>query len=177
MLILVVGVVGGAGTTTLAHELIRQGKPTVGLDLSDGTLAARLDRRLYPLDAATFSRRGHRQVVEELVQRRYTLLWTPACRTQPSRVWSLVQAVSQRIDVVADGGLKPPSGVWDLAPVQLAVNRETDDPVAHWHGARLRREHPDVRIVTGDLKAAGKALARELLPRPERAFYIPFLAR
>jgi hypothetical protein len=177
MLILVVGVVGGAGTTTLAHELIRQGKPTVGLDLSDGTLAARVDRRTYPLESATFSRRRQQQVIDEIVRQRYTLLWTPACRLQPHRVWALVNAVTQRIDIVTDGGLQPPSAVWELATAQLAVNRESDDPVAAWHEARLRQAHPDVRVVTGDLKAAGKALAAELLPKPERSLQIPFLSR
>jgi hypothetical protein len=60
--------------------------------------------------------------------------------------------------------------------VQLAVNRETEDPVADWHETRLRREHPELRIVTGDLKAAGKALAAELLPRPERSWAMPFIS-
>jgi hypothetical protein len=177
MLILVVGVVGGAGTTTLAHELIRQGKPTVGLDLSDGTLAARIDRRTYPIDSAAFSRRRQQQVIEDIVRQRYTLLWTSACRLRPQRVWALVSAVAQRIDIVADGGLQPPAGGWDLATVKLAVNRESDDPVAAWHEARLRQAHPDVRVVTGDLNAAGKALAVELLPKPERSLQIPFLSR
>lgn len=177
MLILVVGVVGGAGTTTLAHELIKQGKPTVGLDLSDGTLIARVDRRLYALEAAAYSRRSQQQVIEEIVLRRYTLLWTPGCRLQPQRVWSLVSAVTQRIDVVVDGGLQPPPGVWELATVQLAVNRVGNDPVAAWHEARVRQAHPQVRVVTGDLKAAGKTLAAELLPKPERSHQIPFLSR
>jgi hypothetical protein len=177
MLILVVGVVGGAGTTTLAHELIKQGKPTVGLDLSDGTLAARVDRRLYPLDTATFSRRNPQSIVEAIVRQRHTLLWTLPCRLQPQRVWNLVSAVAQRIDVVADGGLQPPPGVWELATVQLAVNRAGNDPVAEWHAARVRQAHPQVRVVTGDLKEAGKALAAELLPKPERSLQIPFLSR
>lgn len=176
MLILITGVVGGAGTTTLAHELIKQGRPAVGLDLGDGMFAARLDRRSYPLATATFSRRNQQQVVDDIVRQRYTLLWTPPCRTQPQRVWELVNAISQRIDIVADGGLRPPSGVWEAAAIQLAVNRVDEDPVAQWHEAQLRAAHPDLRVVTGDLKAAGKALAAELLPKPERSWPIPFLA-
>jgi hypothetical protein len=116
-------------------------------------------------------------VIEDIVQRRYTLLWTPGCRLQPHRVWGLVSAVAQRIDMVADGGLQPPPGVWELATVQLAVNREGADPVAEWHAAQLRQAHPNVRVVTGDLKAAGKALAAELLPKPERSLQIPFLSK
>jgi hypothetical protein len=176
MLMLVVGVVGGAGATTLAHELIRHGRPTVGLDLADGTLSARVDRRLYPLQTAAFARRDPQQVVEDIVRQRYTLLWTPACRAEPQRVWELIRAVSQRVDLVADGGLEPPPDVWALAAVQLAVNREGDDPAAAWHENRLRRAHPEIRVVTGDLKAAGKALAEELLPKPERSWSIPFLS-
>ena len=166
MLILIVGAVGGAGCTTLAHELLKQGKraTTVGLDMSDGTFSALIERRIYALDKVAFSRLPKQQLVEMELRRRYTLLWTAACRLSAARVWAFVTTVAQRLDLIVDGGLAPPPGVWDLAAVQLVVNRAGDDPVARWHEQQLRQAHPEIRVVTGDLKAAGHALADQLLP-------------
>jgi hypothetical protein len=168
MIILIVGVVGGAGTTTLAHEILHHGDRAVPLDLADGTLGARTGRRLYPLDAAAFSRRRPQTVIEEIIDRQTPLLWTANCHTAPERVWALVRSVAQRLPIVADGGLNPPAPIWELATVTLAVNRAPDDAVTRWHEQRLRQEHRGLRVVTGDLRAAGVALAGELLPRPER---------
>ncbi len=172
MVILVVGAVGGAGATTLAYELLRHGGRAVPLDLADGTLCARVERRLYPLDAAAFTRRQPQTVIEEIIARQTPLLWTANCQTAPERVWELVRTLAQRIPIVADGGLHPPAPIWELATVTLAVNRAAQegeaDPVARWHEQRLRREQPGLRVVTGDLRAAGEALAGELLPKPER---------
>ncbi len=172
MLILVVGVVGGAGATTLAEELLRH-STAVGLDAGDGQLAARRDRATYTLETLAFARRDTQQVIDRIVQQRPTLLWTPACRLHPEKIWRIVQAVADRIAVVVDGGLTPPPAVWELAQVQLAVTRSAEDAVTRWHSAQLRQAHPALRLVSGDLKAAGAALAAELWPEAAPRWSLP----
>ena len=83
MLILVVGAKGGIGTTTLAQYLCRQAS-AVPLDAADGTLALDMTGPGAPvLDLGltaqwTVSRRGY--AVEQAVETRQPLLWTPASR-------------------------------------------------------------------------------------------------
>ncbi len=166
MLILVVGAVGGVGTTTLVAELVKRGGPSVALDLADGTLAARLERGTYPLDSVVYQRQTQTAIVDDLALRRPVLLWTPACRLNPARVGQLLAAVGQRWPLVADGGLTPPVDLGGLLTTVLIVTR-AGHPIADWHVARLRRAYPGAPVVSGDLKAAAAALAAQWLPRPE----------
>ncbi len=165
MLILVVGTAGGIGTTKLVCEFLKHSAPALGLDLADGSLSGRLDRNVYTLDTLVFSRRDRLTVIDELVKRRPVLLWNEICTVHPELVWTLIRETAQRIPLIADGGLTPPTGIWELADVQLAVSREGDG-VSTWHEKRLRAAHPALRIVSGDLKQAGMALANQLLPKP-----------
>jgi len=160
MLVLIIGTVGGVGTTTLATTLLRQGVPAIGLDLADGMLAARTERRVFPLEQAVFSRENPLVQINRIMARQPVLVWTPGCATDPGRVWNFVRDLAERIPIIADGGLEPPAGVWDLASHAFAVSRK-DDPVAAWHEQRLRQAHPGLHVVTGALQAAGDAIAAQ----------------
>ncbi len=165
MLILVVGTAGGVGTTKLICEFLKHSASAIALDLADGSLAGRLDRNVYPLDTLVFSRRDRLTLIDELVKRRPVLLWNQVCTAHPEQVWTLIREIAQRMPLIADGGLLPPEGIWELADVQLAVSRE-GDVVSAWHEKRLKAFHPALRVVSGDLKLAGAALANQLLPKP-----------
>lgn len=148
MLILLIGAKGGVGVTSLARRLA-QDKHGVGLDLSDGRLAALLDRRVWMLDQ-TFSTQARQQAaVEEVVANRYTLLWTPACRLAGDGVWAFVRAVANRALVVADGGIGPPSGIDEQADAIIVVS--ADNPVARYHAERLMETFPRAEVMTLDL--------------------------
>lgn len=161
MLVLIVGAVGGAGATTLATALLRQGLPAIGLDLADGMLAARIERRVLPLEQAVFSRGDRLAQIDKIVARRPALVWTPGCATDPERVWNFVSDLAKRIPIIADGGIEPPAGIWGLANIAFAVSRK-DDFVAAWHEQRLRQACPELRVVTGALQAAGDAIAEQI---------------
>ena len=161
MLVLIVGTVGGAGTTTLATTLLRQGVPAIGLDLADGMLAGRIERRVFPLEQAVFSRENPLVQINRIIARQPALVWTPGCATDPGRVWNFVRDLAERIPIIADGGLEPPAGVWDLTSHAFAVTRK-DDPVAAWHEQQLRQAHPGLHVVTGALQAAGSAIAEQV---------------
>lgn len=178
MLILVVGVVGGVGTTTLAYELLKAGGPAVPLDLADGTLIGRLDRSCLALEMLALRRGSRLALIDAIVNDRSPLLWTPVCaaETVATPVWELVRAIAQRLPLVADGGLEPPAAIWPLADLALAVTRPERNPVSDWHESRLKQAHPGVQCVAGDLKAAATALAAELLPRPAPRFKLGPLA-
>lgn len=165
MLMLLVGTVGGVGTTTLAATCLKQGAPAIGLDLADGMLATRIERPVVALESIVFSRRPVLETLETLVARRPVLLWTPGCAIDLPRVQRCIAALQQRLPVIVDGGLTPPGILWELATVALAVSRR-DDPVAAWHEQRLRQAHPGLKVVTGDLQQAGNALVAQYLPRP-----------
>jgi len=161
MIVLIVGAVGGAGTTTLATTLLRQGVPAMGLDLADGMLAARMERRVYPLEQAVFSRGDRLVEIDRIVKNRPALVWTPGCATDPERVWSFVNDLAKRIPIIADGGVEPPAGIWGLTNYAFAVSRK-DDFVAAWHEQRLRQVYPELHVVTGALQAAGNAIAEQV---------------
>ncbi len=168
MVILIVGIVGGVGATTLATEILKAGGAAVGLDLADGSLSGCVDRKMYPLDAAIFARRPRPQIIDEIVAQRPVLLWTLGCQTAPDTAWGLLREVAQRTSLVIDGGLNPAEPAWQLADVALGVSRDGENAnvIVRWHELQLKRVHPELRIVSGQLKAAGAALAAELLPRP-----------
>jgi len=142
MLILVVGAKGGVGTTSLALHLARAGN-AVGLDLADGQLAVLLERRTWTLDGLAFTTEGQRRkAIDEVVNRRLTLLWVPECALALEQTWGFVRAVADRCPVVADGGINPPSEIDPLADEVVIVSAE-DNPVAQYHEQRLRRRFPD----------------------------------
>ena len=158
MLILAIGAKGGLGTTSLvlALALARAGD-AVGLDLSDGQLAARLGREARLLSRPAFaSKAQRRRAVDEVVKRRLTLLWTPECLLKPDAAWGFVRAVADRAVVVADGGIEPPEGIAALADEIVIVSAGPDeesgaaDPVVVWHERRLRNRFPDVLTATND---------------------------
>lgn len=162
MLVLVIGAKGGVGTTTVALHLAREGNG-VGLDLADGQLAARLERKTWSLARPTFATAAQRrEAVDQVVKRRITLLWTPEVQLAGDTVWSFVGAVTDRIDVIADGGIEPVLEVDVLADVTVIVS--TDDPVARYHEQRLKRRFPNASVVTLDNSKRGEAkqAAREL---------------
>jgi len=162
MIVLIVGTVGGVGTTTLATNLLRQGVPAIGLDLADGMLAGRIERRIFPLEQAVFSRENPLVQINRIIARQPVLVWTPGCMTDPGRVWDFVRDLAKRsTPIIADGGLEPPAGVWELATIAFAVSRK-DDPVAAWHEQQLRQAHPGLHVVTGALQAAGSAIAEQV---------------
>ena len=99
--------------------------------------------------------------INRIVVRQPALVWTPGCATDPGRVWKFVRDLAERIPIIADGGLEPPAGVWELATIAFAVSRK-DDPVAAWHEQQLRQAHPGLHVVTGALQAAGSAIAEQV---------------
>ncbi len=169
MLILVVGAKGGLGTTTLAQHLCWQAN-AVPLDAADGTLALQMAGPSAPvLDLSltaqwTASRRG--RAVEQAVETRQPLLWTPVCTVWRAPVMSFVWDAAALGHVIADGGITPPPALVDLASLVLIVSADT--PVAQWHERRLKQQWPQAHAVVGDLKAAAQVIAEETLGVPAR---------
>jgi hypothetical protein len=164
MLILVVGAKGGIGTTTLAQHLCWQAN-AVPLDAADGALACQMAIPGTPvLDLGftaqwTASRRG--RVVEQAVEMRQPLLWTPACTVWRAPVMAFVWDAAALGHVIADGGITPPPALVDIASLVLIVSADT--PVAQWHERRLKQQWPQAHAVVGDLKAAAQVIAEETL--------------
>ncbi len=163
MLILIIGAKGGLGTTSLARHLAQVGNG-VGLDLYDGQLAALLERKTWSLAGTARTTRQERQrAIDQIANRRITLLWTPECNLAPDDVWHTVQDVANRAVVVADCGIEPLEAVVDLADVVIIVSK--DNPVAQHHEGRLQGRFPDAVIVTLDLAQSrheSRDAAREL---------------
>ena len=100
MLILVIGAKGGVGATALAKELALGGNG-VGLDLADGQLAAQLERTAWTLTRVVFSSsRQRRQALDDVVQRRITLLWMPECSL-------VIEDAVQGIEAALQSGVGP----------------------------------------------------------------------
>jgi nucleoside-diphosphate-sugar epimerase len=152
MLILVIGAKGGVGATSLAKELV-QGGNTVGLDLTDGQLAAQLERTAWTLTRVVFSSpRQRRQALDEVVRRRITLLWMPECSLAIEDAVGFVRAVTDRVDVVADGGIEPLEEIAALADVVIVVTEE--NPVAQYHERKLKGRFPDALVIQYDRETA-----------------------
>ena len=168
MLVLVVGAKGGVGTTSVAEHLARAGKG-IGLDLADGQLAARLERTTWALaDTALAGAARRQRMVDQVVKRSVSLLWTPTCVLVEEDVWEFVRSITDRALIVADGGIEPPEDVVQLADVTVIVGAETD--VAQFHTNRLKRRLPQAKVLTLDLsqsrnetKEAARELATQLL--------------
>lgn len=166
MLILCVGAKGGLGTTTLAYQLARCAE-AVPLDAADGRLAAEPGLPVLDLSTVpqwTARRRSH--TLQQILQSRQPLLWTPSCTVWQALVTAFVRDLATLGHVVADGGLAPPPPLATLATLILIVSADT--PVARWHEERLKRQWPEARAVVGDLKAAAQALAEQVLGVPVR---------
>lgn len=165
MLVLVMGAKGGVGTTSVAEHLARAGKG-IGLDLADGQLAARLERPTWTLADAALRSAQQQRIVDQAVKRKVSLLWTPVCAALPNvngAVWSFVNAVADRVTVVADGGIEPLDEISHLADVAVIVSAESD--VAQFHTNRLKRRFPQAQVLTLDLnqsRAETRDAAREL---------------
>ena len=159
MLILVIGAKGGIGATSLAKELV-QGGNRVGLDLADGQLAAQLERTTWTLTRVVFSPpRQRRQAIDDVVQRQTTLLWMPECSLVVEDAAGFVRAVTDRVDVVADGGIEPPEEIAALADVVIVVTE--DNPVAQYHERKLKERFPGALVTPYDRETA-QALAEQL---------------
>ncbi len=169
MLILVVGAKGGIGTTTLAQHLCWQAN-AVPLDAADGALACQMAGPGAPvLDLIrivhwTADQRG--RAVEQAVETRQPLLWTPACTVWRAPVMAFVWDVAVLGHVIADGGITPPPALVDIASLLLIVSADT--PPAQWHERRLKQQWPQAHAVLGDLKAAAQVIAEETLGVPAR---------
>lgn len=162
-MILVIGAKGGVGTTTVAAILVRA-LHGVGLDAADGTLAARLDRPAVSLAQVALLPRGPLQdTVDRVVQKRLTLLWTPECSLLSGPVLEFVQAVDQRIEVVADGGIEPPPELANR-PARVLVVSVPGNPVAQYHEKRLLAWLPGARVLHlgGDGKIRAEAVLSAL---------------
>ncbi|MCP3957015.1 MAG: hypothetical protein GY719_04100 [bacterium] len=171
MLILLIGAKGGVGTTSLARCLARDGRG-VGLDLSDGQLAARLERRTWSLAGLLFDGNA-RGAVDQIVKRRISLLWSPECKLDPDAVRGMVRAVADRSLVVADGGIEPVEEVAELADVVIVVTAKgadedeasrTNSLVAQYHVHRLKRRFPEA-VVTPYSREVAQHLTEQLLQR------------
>ncbi|HOU12805.1 MAG TPA: hypothetical protein PKZ84_06785 [Anaerolineae bacterium] len=175
MLILVVGAKGGIGTTTLAQYLCRQAS-AVPLDAADGTLALDMTGPGAPvLDLGltaqwTVSRRGY--AVEQAVETRQPLLWTPACAVWRTPVMAFVWNATLLGNIIADGGTTPPPALVDAASLVLIVS--ADNPVAQWHERRLKQQWPQAHAVLGDLKAAAQVIAEETLGVKKKLSVVSF---
>jgi len=92
-MILVIGAKGGVGTTLVAHELVRASH-AIGLDRSDGQLVARLERTTWPLGWLTYAAPAQRRkMVETIIQRRFSLMWSVECNVTPESTWAIVRTL------------------------------------------------------------------------------------
>ncbi len=160
-MIYVIGTKGGVGTTTVAVELARAGS-AVAVDLADGQFAARVERTTWPLAALAFVVATTRRArIEEIVQRRHTLLWSAECALAPDNTWSIIYDIAHRRPVVIDGGLAPVAAVVRQAEQYVIVTADND--VARWHERQLLQQMPRALVVFG-LKEAARVLAAQLFP-------------
>lgn len=158
---LVIGAQGGVGTTRITQALVKAGD-AIALDLADGQLTARLERTTWPLAWLTLVAPAQRQtMIETIVQRRYSLAWSPECRLNPTAVWAAVREVDVRRPVIIDGGIAPPDEAAQQAEAIIIVSAETD--VARWHTRRLSALYPQATVTLGT-KDAARTLAAQMFP-------------
>ena len=156
---LVIGAKGGVGTTRVARELVKA-SDAIALDLADGQLAARLERITWPLAWLAFvTPMQRRSMIETIVQRRYSLAWSPECGLKPAQAWAAVHEVAVRRPVIIDGGIEPPDEAAQQADAIIIVSADTD--VARWHTRRLSAQYPQATVTIGT-KDAARALAAQL---------------
>ena len=156
---LVIGAKGGVGTTRVAHTLVKAGD-AIALDLADGQLAARLERTTWPLAWLAFvTPTQRRSMIETIVQRRFSLAWSPECGLKPAQAWAAVREVAVRRPVIIDGGIEPPDEAAQQADAIIIVSADTD--VARWHTRRLSAQYPQATVTLGT-KDAARALAAQL---------------
>jgi len=155
-MILVIGAKGGVGTTTVAAALVRALRG-IGLDAADGQLAARLERPALLLSEAAMERRTQ-DLVDRIVRKRLSLVWTPECAFLSDPVLQLLRAVDERVDMIADGGIEPPPELNALCG-QIIIVSDSENPVARYHEQRLVQKFPGARVIHG----AGKEQIESLL--------------
>ncbi len=150
MFVLVMGAKGGVGATSVTLHLARQ-VGGIGLDLmADRQLSARLGRPTWTLADAAL-RSGLQRMVDQVVKRRVSLLWTPVCALDSIgiKAWDFVRAVAARATVVADGGIEPLVEAVRLADVAVIVSADSD--AARFHVQRLGRRFPNAHLLELDL--------------------------
>ncbi len=158
---LVIGAQGGVGTTRITQALVKAGD-AIALDLADGQLAARLERTTWPLAWLTLVAPAQRQtMIETIVQRRFSLAWSPECRLNPTAVWAAVREVDVRRPVIIDGGIAPPDEAAQQAEAIIIVSADND--VARWHTRRLSAQYPQATVTLGT-KDAARTLAAQMFP-------------
>ena len=156
MIWLVVGAKGGVGTTTLAREMVRSAQ-ALAVDLADGELAGRLERRTWALSRALDSGGTWRsQLIEVALKSSVTLLWRPEYGDSEI-LWSFVRDLANRRTVVIDGGLTPPAAIDGLAGQVMIVSQ--DNAVAHWHEEQLRARYPEAQVVIVGTRQAAREVA------------------
>ncbi len=152
-MILVIGAKGGVGTTTFAAELVCIAD-AIGLDLSDGQMAGRLDRATWALSPVAYATAAaRRELIDTVVRRRIALLWTPDCALSNEDIWGAVRDIDNRVPVIADGGIEPPPGAQAAARAVVIVTADND--IARWHTRRLQARFPGAIVVEGTKEAAG----------------------
>jgi hypothetical protein len=158
-MILVIGAKGGVGTTLVAHELVRASR-AIGLDRSDGQLAARLERTTWPLAWLTYAAPAQRRkMVETIIQRRFSLMWSAECNVTLDSTWTVVRDIANRRPIVIDGGIASLDDAAQWSEHIVIVSADND--VAHWHERRLLGRYPRASVIDGT-KEAARALAAQL---------------
>jgi len=156
---LVIGAKGGVGATRVARTLVKAGD-AIALDLADGQLAARLERTTWPLAWLAFvTPTQRRTMIETIVQRCLSLVWSPECSLNPVQAWAAVREVDVRRPVVIDGGITPPTEAAQQADTIIIVSAETD--LARWHTRRMSAQYPQATVTLGT-KDAARALAAQM---------------
>ena len=158
-MILVIGAKGGVGTTLVAHELVRESQ-AIGLDRSDGQLVARLERTTWPLGWLTYAAPAQRRkMVETIIQRRFSLMWSVECNVTLESTWAIVRDIAIRRPIVIDGGITSMDDAAQWSEHIVIVS--ADNEVARWHERRLLGRYPRASVIQGTREAA-RALAAQL---------------
>lgn len=162
MLVAVMGAKGGLGTTTVALHLARAAK-AVALDLSDGQLAARLERKTWALDQLAYSGAAQRRrSAARAIKHRATVLFTPECRVAPDKVSSFIQSLSDRANIVMDAGIEPIHYLDEL--IDHAIILTTDTAVARFHQRLLETRYPNHTIIDSPIyRKEAKSIARHFV--------------
>ncbi len=87
-------------------------------------------------------------LVDRIVRKRLTLLWSPECSFLSEAVCALVRSVDERTEVVVDGGIEPPAELLGMARHVIIVSVH-ENPIAAYHERRLRDRFPAASVVYG----------------------------